>query len=74
MNTSQLVDVVCRLFNNREQWQKQGDAKQNAAFLVAPLKVSNLKEGSLKVVKNAGDAGSIPRLGRSPGEGNRNSL
>ena len=30
----------------REQWQKQGDVKQNAAFLVAPRKVSNLKEGS----------------------------
>ena len=49
MNTSQLVDVVCRLFNNREQWQKQGDAKQNSAFLVAALKVSNLKEGSQEV-------------------------
>ena len=50
MNTSQLVDVVCRLFNNREQWQKQGDVKQNAIFLVAALESSNLPGGS--VVKN----------------------
>ena len=33
-------------FNSREQWQKQGDAKQNIAALVTALNVSSLKEGS----------------------------
>ena len=42
MNPSQLAGVVFRLFNNREQ----GDSKQNEAFLVAAVEVSNLKEGS----------------------------
>ena len=42
MNPSQLVDVVLKVFNNKEQQQKQGDAKWNTAFLVAALKVSNL--------------------------------
>ena len=45
MNPSQL-DVVLKVFNNREQWQKQGDEKWLAAFLVAALKASNLEEGS----------------------------
>ena len=48
MNPSQLVDVAFKVFNNREQRQKQEDAKWNAPFLAAALnsqKVSNLKEG-----------------------------
>ena len=45
MNPSQSVDVIFKVFNSREQ-QKQGDAKWNATFLLAALKVSNLKEGS----------------------------
>ena len=28
----QLVDFVFKVFNNREQWQKQGDAKWNEDF------------------------------------------
>ena len=56
------------------------DMKQNAAFLVAALKASNLKEGfpSGSVVKNspdkAGDPCSIPGSGRFSGEGNGNPL
>ena len=48
MNPSQLVDVAFKVLNNREQWQKQEDAKRNAAFLAVALnsqKGSNLKEG-----------------------------
>ena len=61
------------VFNHREQQQKQGDGKGNAAFLEAALKASNLKEGfrGSTVVKNlpanVGDASSIPRSGRYPG-------
>ena len=36
INPSQLVDVVSKVFNNREQ--KQGEVKWNAAFLVTALK------------------------------------
>ena len=56
------------------------DMKQNAAFLVAALKASNLKEGfpSGSVVKNspdkAGDPCSIPGSRRFSGEGNGNPL
>ena len=32
LNASQLVDFVFKVFNNREQWQKQGDAKWNEDF------------------------------------------
>lgn len=45
MNPFQL-DVVLKVFNDREWRQKQGDEKWLAAFLVAALKASNLKEGS----------------------------
>ena len=48
MSPSQLVYVAFKLFNNREQRQKQEDAKRNAAFLAAALnsqKASNLMEG-----------------------------
>ena len=65
MNTSQLVAVVFRLFNNREQWQKQGDAKQNAAFLVAALKVSNLKQGS-RWLRGKESASQCRRCGFGP--------
>ena len=62
-----------KVFNYREQQQKQGDGRGDAAFLVAALKASNLKEGfpGSTVVNslpaNVGDASSIPRSGRSPG-------
>ena len=46
MNPSQLVDVIFKVSNSREQQQKQGDTKWNATFLLATLKVSNLKKGS----------------------------
>ena len=46
MNPSQLVDVIFKVSNSREQQQKQGDTKWNATFLLAALKVSNLKKGS----------------------------
>ena len=46
MNPSQLVDVAFKVSNNKEQSQKQGDVKLNTAFLVAALKVNNVKEGS----------------------------
>ena len=46
MNPSQLVDVAFKVSDNKERSQKQGDVKQNTAFLVAALKVSNVKEGS----------------------------
>ena len=79
LNASQLVDFVFKVFNNREQWQKQGDVKQNAIFLVAALESSNLPGGS--VVKNppinvgdARDADLIPGLGKSPGEEDGNPL
>ena len=35
MNTSQSVEVVFNVSNNRGQCQKQGDVKWNVAFLVA---------------------------------------
>ena len=59
---------------------EDGDTKQNAAFLVAALKTSKLKEGfpGSLVVKNppdnAGDLSSIPGSGRFNGEGNGNPL
>ena len=46
MNPSQLVDVIFKVSNSRQQQQKQGDTKWNATFLLATLKVSNLKKGS----------------------------
>ena len=57
-----------KVCNYREQQQKQGDGKGDAAFLVAALKANNLKEGFLggTVVKNL-PASSIPRSRRSPG-------
>ena len=81
MNPSQLVDVVLKVFNNKEQQQKQGDTKWNTAFLVAALKVSNLKEGSQVAqwqrichqCRRCGFMrGSVPGAGRSAGEGNGN--
>ena len=48
MNSSQLVDVAFKVFNNREQQQKKEDAKWNATFLAVELnsqKVSNPKRG-----------------------------
>ena len=45
MNPSQLVDVAFKVSNNKEQSQKQ-DVKLNTVFLVAALKVNNVKEGS----------------------------
>ena len=48
MNPSQLVDVAFKVFNNREQRQKQEDEKLKSASLAAALnswKTSNLKEG-----------------------------
>ena len=35
MNPSQLVAVVFKVFNNREQWEKQEDARQDTTFLAA---------------------------------------
>ena len=37
MNLSQLVDIVFKVYNNRERRIKHWDAKRNAAFLAAPL-------------------------------------
>ena len=48
MNPSQLVDVAFTVINNREQQQKQEDARWNVTFLAAALdsqKASNPKRG-----------------------------
>ena len=63
-----------------EHWQKQGDGKQNAALLAAALSKSPTRGrlprelGGKDIPANAGDADSIPKSGRSPGEGSGSPL
>lgn len=48
MTLSLLVDVAFKVFNNREQQEKQEDARQNLTFLAAALDSqmgNNLKRG-----------------------------
>ena len=80
MDPSQLVDVVFKVFNNREQGLKQGDERQNAALLAAALKARNLEDGlpgdsaAENLPATVGDAASVPKSGRCPGEGGGSPL
>ena len=50
INSSQLVDVAFKVFNNKKHGQKQKDVRWNTTFLAAALdsqKASNLREVSL---------------------------
>ena len=80
MDPSQLVDVVFKVFNSREQGLKQGDERQNAALLAAALKARNLEDGlpgdsaAENLPATVGDVASVPKSGRCPGEGGGSPL